>query len=70
MIEKITSLEIDFIYGGACQCNCNRHANNSDSYIGKAKSLEECSNVCLANGWKLETCLETTKKKKSSSDND
>lgn len=66
LLKKISSDEINNIGGGACQCNCNRNPDTADSfiYVGAAKSLEECSNVCLANGWKIENCLAQKSKKK------
>lgn len=68
-LKKITTIEIKNICGGACECNCNRNPadnNNAYLYVGSAKTLEECSNVCLANGWKIESCLAKKAKKKES----
>lgn len=49
--------EAGTIGGGLCQCSCSRKTDGTDVYIiGKAKSLEECSKVCLDNNWKLEKC--------------
>ena len=63
-LEEIKPGEIDRVFGGLCQCSCDRKQDGTDPRdIGKAKSLEECSRVCLANGWKIESCITSASKK-------
>lgn len=60
----IDANEVDSVFGGVCECTCNRNQNETDLCdIGRAKSLEECSNICLANGWKIEECINISSKK-------
>lgn len=64
-LNAINSNEIAAVVGGLCQCICNRKIDGTELHnIGKAKSLEECSKICLANGWKLEKCDNISKKEK------
>lgn len=68
--KKINSDEINSVSGG-CQCICNRKPDISteDLYnIGKAKSLGECSDVCLKNGWKITKCDASAKKEDKDKD--
>ncbi len=56
--KDIKSDEIKVVAGG-CQCVCNRKPDTSTEdllSIGKAKSLSECSEVCINSGWKIAKC--------------
>jgi len=66
IFAELKPSEINYIAGGTCKCNCNRNTNDTevDSYIGDAKSLAECSKICVENGWKIKTCISGVKIKK------
>jgi hypothetical protein len=64
-LKEINSNEIKCV-GGGCQCVCNRKPDDISTdnlySIGEAKSLKECSEVCLENEWVIARCDIPSKK--------